>query len=419
MGNERITVFNPLDPKEAFPFYKRARKETFPLVEQAQTNAEKLCLWYALSQAKIMRPLLEDTDALEEKGLLTPIGGPSDNPHKPIDYIGADIAKSMLPYFLNVFGSSAHVHIEEENWKSFKRSKKTDTIINDPFYIVVDPLDETSQIGVNKYQTTGMIVANSEGTPVAGVIASLNGEDILLVSSRGSEKPPHVSHFSYDAQNNSLTPKQIIEKSKSAVERLRIATLQKRLKDPNDRRLAETHLFDSPNEHIPTFGGFGVLEILNGNLDAMVDPFKGQPWYEAVVWGAIAQMAGLKVTDASGNDLNYAQIIHKSREPVDNDVLRVPIIISKDANIHEIVKTLVSPYRDPELQMIAIVSVECPNCESSQFVLIDSSEIRIQGGNLATHLFSCENCLIAISTYYNISGKFSTTLLAGDKLQTN
>ena len=111
MNTERSAVFDPTNLSESIPRYSHAIAETFPLVENyAQTNAEQLCLWYALSQAKIIRPLLKDVDRLKEKGLLKHSGGPSDNPHKPIDYIGADIAKSLIPYFLRVFGSNARVY---------------------------------------------------------------------------------------------------------------------------------------------------------------------------------------------------------------------------------------------------------------------------------------------------------------------
>jgi hypothetical protein len=71
----------------------------------------------------------------------------------------------------------------------------------------------------------------------------------------------------------------------------------------------------------------------------MIDPLKGQPWYEAIMWGVIAEKAGLTVTDEAGNKIMFNEII--TRAYTNPDQPRMKLVISAEPQIHQkIINTL-------------------------------------------------------------------------------
>jgi len=84
---------------------------------------------------------------------------------------------------------------------------------------------------------------------------------------------------------------------------------------------------------LPSFEGYALLAMIRGQVDVMLDPFKGQPWYEACLWGGVAQKAGFCVTNLEGKDLDISQIIKFARAGESQP--RVPIVISNHPRLHE------------------------------------------------------------------------------------
>lgn len=46
----------------------------------------------------------------------------------------------------------------------------------------------------------------------------------------------------------------------------------------------------------------------------MIDPMKGQPWYEAVLWGMLAREAGLTVVNGKGEYVNLPNTLLLSQK---------------------------------------------------------------------------------------------------------
>ena len=104
--------------------------------------------------------------------------------------------------------------------------------------------------------------------------------------------------------------------------------LTRRLHDPYNPL---PQYFRDHQPALDAFGGIGVLNILTGTLDAAIDPVKGQPPYEAYIWGVLAEKAGLVVRDAStGKTIDWKKRIpaYSRGEPWASK--RIPIIIAKD-----------------------------------------------------------------------------------------
>jgi len=313
----------PLRRCEAIEFVDRVLEETRPIVYEsdiARTEWGKAGLWYSVTQAKILRPELRSPTPLRQSGLLEKTGGPEYNPTREIDTIGNKVIHSIMRRIY----MPALVYIEEEKrWLAFNSE-----IPGIPVSIAVDPLDETGPIRIGlRVQTTAATIANQHGEFVAGTIASLVDDEIVLIE----DGEVHLMCFDENAtdfsKNSPLKKLAVNPPAVRDIHRARIATLPRRMEQL--RRFPAFRNLD----YLPTFGGYGLLEMIRGDIDVMLDPLKGQPWYEAVHWGPMAEQAGMVVSYPDGNRIDFQSILLRAMQG--EQVARVKIVISRDQHLHD------------------------------------------------------------------------------------
>lgn len=157
-----------------------------------------------------------------------------------------------------------------------------------------------------------MIVADESGQFLAGGLVNLRGPEMIVVD----QLSQLATKFDWK--------KQLHKK------RLKIAILPRRLAELTS---IQQESFRENFNHLDTFGGFALLNLLEGKADAMIDPVKGQPWYEAVIWGMLAERLGLIVTDVLGQKINFSDILTASTAGL--EVPRVQMMTSTNVGIHE------------------------------------------------------------------------------------
>jgi len=280
----------------------------------------------AITQAQTLRPLLSPRKNrlpyLDSLGLLGITGGNPDNPHLAIDNLARENLSVLLPNYV----PSAKIKwlfIEE-----FDQGLPFYPTSNYNWLGVFDPLDETSDIKRGKYtQTSALLMADPDSsTPPVGMITSLVDHRMIIFSN--GQKP---LLFSYDEINNQLIPWRTWRKHHDDF--ICVATLSKRIPELE----SHTNIGRLPIEYTHTFGGFGLLEMVSGKIDAMIDPLVGQPWYEAILWGFMAEKLGFVVTDARGRKHNFREYLKRAYEQNGKNMPRIPLVITKYPHIHEII----------------------------------------------------------------------------------
>lgn len=305
----------------------RKRVEMSPLTSTAEG---RLAETYAITAATILRPII--AASLRQKSVLTPLGGPGYNPHLKIDAMGGNIVTSLL----QADDVPTSVFIEEQGtWRSTGTRNEAPRRL-----VLVDPVDETSGLIDNPpryFQTTSMIITTPEGTIRAATIASLVDTRILLI------EKDRVLFFDYDDSAGLVKryrPKVPAWTQDGGL--VRVAALPRRME-----ALKKLPLFTDPSipmEIIPTFGGYGILDMFAPRgkpIDVMLDTTKGQPWYE--LWGAIAQKAGGIARGISGKDLSLDRLIQFAairHEPTK----RIPVLIARDQKVYDFVAPKLNMY---------------------------------------------------------------------------
>lgn len=267
-----------------------------------------------LSAAFMIRPILEG-NTIDTTNLHNITGGPEDNAHRGIDGLAAEAFLIALKQ--SRLQDKMAFRIEEEH--KFRMLE----VGTEYFIALLDPLDETSKIekGI-KHQTTGNTIFNSDGELVAGGIASLVDQTILFYTKAG------LKLYAFDEQTKQLTQKDISLDIKRGPDDIHYSMLAKRL---TDIEFPPTQYFLDHRPALDTFGGIGVLNILSGELDATIDPFKGQPPYEAYIWAPLAEKAGLVVIDArTGKKINWENRILAYYKGETWASERIPIIMAKN-----------------------------------------------------------------------------------------
>ncbi len=308
-----------LTPEAVASLCPPALEQAAVLAEQSklvQTPAGELCFTYVLAATTVLRRLVNHPD-IATSSLCQSAGGESYNPHLTIDAIGAALIDVLVP----LQSQTINLYVEER--KSWQKSPAPGA----DWSVVVDPLDETKAIPDHlRVQSTAITVAGSDGRLLAGGVGSLVDPWILF-----SESGQHhlVFYKEVNAQHAKADlwdfPLALPEPRKD--QQLRLATLPRRV-----AQLRQSGLL-APNEDpkLMTFGGYGLLALIKGEIDAMLDPGKGQLWYEAYLWGQMAQEVGLPVSAPDGNLLNFAAILERSQAGV---TPRVPLVISASGEVH-------------------------------------------------------------------------------------
>lgn len=319
--------------------------ETRPLAFEsgiAQTEWGKIALWYALSLAQILRPDLRRPTSLTHSGVLEETGGPRHNPTRAIDTVGGNLMRQIMAQVRQ----PALVYIEEQRrWIAFHRE-----VPGEEVRITVDPLDETGPIKVGlRVQTAAATITDQDGEFLSAAVTSLVDEELVLIEDN------QLYHLSFNEQALSggmpvLQRLPQTPRERRDLQKARIATLPRRME-----LLQGTPLFAgrfAPD--LPTFGGYALLAMIRGDIDIMLDPFKGQPWYEAVHWGNMAERAGFIVSHPDGARIDFPGILRTAIRGQDPG--RVRMVITTHQELHD----QVLPALHLNLQEVSLNSSKVP-----------------------------------------------------------
>jgi len=286
----------------------------------AWTPAGRFCLQYVLAQAAVVRPILRSPSRLLASSLSLECGGEAYNPHRRIDSVGGWLVRRMV----RKRSASIDLHVEEAGWEVFHTNGQ------EPLKVMVDPIDGTNGlINGNKDQATGIAIADTNNRFLAGAVASLVDNDLVLIEN-GSAKI-----LEFDEQNFELSGRLLASREQRSIDQARFATLGRRM-----RLLRETELFEDRScPDLLILGGYGLLCVLRGQIDVMLDPFKGQPWREAILWGWMAQESGLVVTDEKGEPIDFSQVLRDAHQRFvhrqEDELSRIKMVISTHQELHD------------------------------------------------------------------------------------
>lgn len=286
----------------------------------AKSPEGNFVLTYLLAARNMLKPVLSDLHAINP-GLLQPIGGHEYNPERTIDMVGIAIAQALAGRTQDL--SHAWMRTEEQaRWLPVNPSESSWDQAER--FIFIDPLDETSAIPKgNRVQSTGLAVYDRNGALLTMGIISLVDDTMMFVD-RAKESPPART-----ARGNETVPNPI-----------KLATLRRRMHAMQDLPLFTSGEAVLASESI---GGHTILSMMQEHLDAMIDPFKGNPWYEYVLWGPAAEELGFVVTDVNGQPINRAEIVRHGIRKNPGDDYRIPFVISRTPQIHAKILSLLRP----------------------------------------------------------------------------
>lgn len=303
-----------------------------------ETEQGRLTLAALLHTHLMLEPILREKEKLRVAGFFDETGGPPNNRHIKIDEYGKRALEFQAKNF--PFTSSASLRIEETHaWTNPLNSGSPEC------YIVMDPLDESSSADkIDKLvQSAGIIIADKDGQLIAGGIANLVGKEIIMIEKGnlhvfvilGSpDKPKEITL-------NKIDPENIPQVDRVLDGKIHYAMLGRRVKG-----IKQTMFYHEQTLALDMFGGFGIHKLLDGTIDAAIDTAKGQPWYEAVIWGWIAREMGYTVIGINGKPIDFQALLLRNNEGADpinpEDLERVKIIIAKTPEIADQIRLRLS-----------------------------------------------------------------------------
>lgn len=283
----------------------------------AKTPEGIFALTYILASQKLLRPALSDLSHVSQD-LLNTIGGFEYNPERSIDLVGSDIAITLaretnnIPHFWMRTEESA-------NWQNISRDDASPT--EGMRFAVVDPMDMTSSIPRHDpVQTTGIAIYNKDGSVRTIGIMSLVNDGFIFIDQ--NENGTHRIHTNDDLY---------IKEDRPADAPLRIAAKTRRMYALNNLPLMNQGYIWA----MDCDSGFATLGLAQGNIDTIVDAFKGNPWYEVAIWVHAAQLMGFPVTDKDGNKVDIAEVMRHVIEHHEDDTYRIPFVVSRTPEIHK------------------------------------------------------------------------------------
>ena len=290
----------------------------------AHTPEGEYALTYLLAARNLMRPVLNDMRAIGSD-LLTPTGGWEYNPQRMIDEIGTSIALHIARQTTNI--PNLWMRVEEH-------AKWTPTRPNEGMweecnrFAIIDPLDMTASIPRgDRVQTTGIAIYDRQGAVQAVGIMSLVDDGMLFMDE-------------IDGKESNVTKGAGADKKLEEAAPLRVATLTRRM-----HALRDLPLFTSQHGVWvqDCVSGYALLSLLNKTVDTIVDPVKGNPWYEFLIWGAAAKAAGVPISDPSGKPIDISGIARFAIQKNPDENYRIQFVISKTPEIHQRVLSLLKP----------------------------------------------------------------------------
>lgn len=295
--------------------------------QMATTPEGKFAATYLLAARNLLKPVLSDLQTIGPDFLL-PIGGAEYNPERSIDEIGTIIAEQLAAQTHDI----PDLWIRSEESARWQNTGEDGQSVQDGNrFAIIDPLDMTSSIQKkDRVQTTGIAVYDREGTIKSVGIASLVDQGFVFLENDNGvirQFPAHNEHTAEPAPSP-----------------LRVATLTRRMHQIRQLPLfTEGHAIWS----LDCTSGFSILKLLEGQIDTVLDPFKGNPWYETVIWVQAAQQLGLTVSDKNGNPVDLSAAVRRMIQRHEGDSFRIPFVVSRNPAIHKQALSLLRPQEEP------------------------------------------------------------------------
>lgn len=320
MSGPRLEALSKIDPRKltldrVAKFYQNAIALARRTVESCDFHTQEgnFAATHAVASACVLRRLIS-SPLLFSAPIYQSTGGPENNPHRVIDEIGCALFTSLqqsnpLP--------AGKVFIEENHqWLDFVGTEAPGTSVA----VNIDTLDGTSNILTgHRDQASGIMVTDlARNRFLGGAIVSLVDNAFITA------EPGHCQLYQLANGYRSASP---LEQSRKQPDRMRLATLGRHLQAIVP--FPFTHGPYTPD--LSTFGGYGLYRVLTGSITTMFDA-RGQIWYEAALWGPLAEALGLVVTDFQNRHYDWFQILRDSQQPGYNE--RMPLVISHDLQWH-------------------------------------------------------------------------------------
>ena len=293
----------------------------------ATTPEGKFAATYLLATRNLVKPVLDDLQTIGPDFLL-PIGGAEYNPERSIDEIGTIIAERLAAQTHDI--PNLWIRSEESaRWQN--TSEDGQSVQEGKYFAIIDPMDMTSSIQKkDRVQTTGIAIYDRDGSIKSVGIASMVDDTFIFLENNNGV----INQF---PQNH----KHPTEQSPSP---LRAATLTRRMHQMRQLPLfADHHAIWS----LDCASGFSILKLLEGQVDTVLDPFKGNPWYEVVIWVQAAQQLGFTISDRDGKPLDLSAAVRRMIDRHEGDTFRIPFVISRTPEIHKKVLSLMRPKEEP------------------------------------------------------------------------
>lgn len=293
----------------------------------ATTPEGKFAVTYLLATRSLLRPVLEDLQTIGPDFLL-PTGGAEYNPERSIDEIGTLVAEQLAAQSRDIPGLWIRSE-ESARWQNM--GEDSQSVQEGNRFAIIDPLDMTSYIQKkDRVQTTGIAIYDRDGNIKTVGIASLVDQGFVFIEHDNGvirQFPPPHEH----TDTPSPPP-------------LRVATLTRRM-----HQMRQLELFTDHHAiwALDCSGGFSILKLHDGQVDTILDPFKGSPWYEVVIWTQAAQQLGFTVSDKDGNPIDLSSAIRRMINRHEGDTFRIPFVISRNPAIHKQTLSLLRPREVP------------------------------------------------------------------------
>lgn len=255
-----------------------SRAKSITEKQNLKTAEGKLALTFLLATGNLLKTAGSNLQEVT--------GGQNLNPERKIDLVGGEISDILIKEFLeiNPEKTGLSVYVEERKKWEEHTAEAWPFRPENPGKILIDPCDETSS---DLYKTVGISIFDKDYNFLAGGIAGVSDETTVFIEG------DRVDFVGFDGGKNSLkNPLQVF--APQVPDRLKIAALGRRFEDERMRKMVR-ELSPEGVIILPTFGGYGLLAMLRGEIDIMLDPFKGQPWYEAAQWVNLARKLGFTV----------------------------------------------------------------------------------------------------------------------------
>jgi fructose-1,6-bisphosphatase/inositol monophosphatase family enzyme len=235
---------------------------------------------------------------------------------KSADHLGFRIdvvANQILLDILDERKLNCHLFSEETGWQKLGDIPR--------YYVVCDPYCNSS-LTMRGFRESAVAICLTtlEGVLVSCAIADLQINRIFYAdNSRSSVWEYHEGKW--DERLMRVSDVSTLDKA---------FVVGSSIKKFRRTRIINTKFFNKSQLFHTVDGAIMIGRLADGQIDAYLDPFKGQPLYEIPCCEMIQRAGGI-VTDASGTPFNLSKVI---QQLIDDPKARYPLVASCSKSLH-------------------------------------------------------------------------------------